>query len=131
MIARRHAWMLAAVALAAGAAKAETIAIVHARAWTLTSDAALSDATIVVTDGNETKSVATLDETIAAATDAGVSVYVVGIESARFTPEPLQQLAAVSGGGGEDQHGRGPGRGGQCPARPRRGQCRAAGRGRV
>ena len=53
---------------------------------------------IVVTDGNETKSVATLDETIAAATEAGVSVYVVGIESARFTPEPLQQLAGETGG---------------------------------
>jgi len=53
---------------------------------------------IVVTDGNETKSTATLEETIAAAAEADVSVYVVGIESARFTPGPLQQLAAETGG---------------------------------
>jgi tight adherence protein B len=53
---------------------------------------------IVVTDGNETRSEATLDEAIASARDAGVSVYVVGIESDRFTPEPLRQLAAETGG---------------------------------
>ena len=44
---------------------------------------------IVVTDGNETRSQASLDEAIAAARDAGASVYVVAIESARFTPAPL------------------------------------------
>jgi tight adherence protein B len=53
---------------------------------------------IVVTDGNETESAATPDEAIAAAGKAGVSVYVVGIESARFEPAPLQELAGRTGG---------------------------------
>jgi tight adherence protein B len=53
---------------------------------------------IVVTDGNETESTAKPDEAIAAAKDAGVSVYVVGIESARFDPDLLQELAAETGG---------------------------------
>jgi tight adherence protein B len=53
---------------------------------------------IVVTDGNETRSEASLDEAIAAARDADASVYVVAIESSRFTPEPLRRLAAETGG---------------------------------
>jgi tight adherence protein B len=53
---------------------------------------------IVVTDGNETRSEATLENVINAAHDAGVSIYVVGIESDRFTPEPLRRLAAETGG---------------------------------
>jgi tight adherence protein B len=53
---------------------------------------------IVVTDGNETRSDATLDEAIAAAREAGASVYVVAIESERFTPGPLRELAADTGG---------------------------------
>ena len=43
-------------------------------------------AIIVVTDGNETRSEASLDDAIAAAQDAGVSVYVIAIESEKFTP---------------------------------------------
>jgi imidazolonepropionase-like amidohydrolase len=35
----------------AAAARAETIAIVHAKAWTLTADAPIENATIVITDG--------------------------------------------------------------------------------
>jgi tight adherence protein B len=53
---------------------------------------------IAVTDGNETRSEASLEDAIAAAQDAGASVYVVGIESKRFTPEPLKQLADETGG---------------------------------
>ena len=53
---------------------------------------------IVVTDGNETRSEATLKEAIAAAQDAGAAVYVVAIESAKFTPAPLKELAAATGG---------------------------------
>jgi tight adherence protein B len=53
---------------------------------------------IVVTDGNETRSEASLEDAIAAAQDAGVVVYVVAIESPRFTPEPLKRLAAETGG---------------------------------
>ncbi len=53
---------------------------------------------IVVTDGNETRSKASLDDAIAAARDAGASIYVVAIESERFTPGPLRRLADETGG---------------------------------
>jgi tight adherence protein B len=53
---------------------------------------------IVVTDGNETRSEASLKDAIAAAQEAGAAVYVVAIESAKFTPGPLKQLAAETGG---------------------------------
>jgi len=43
--------LCAALLLVAAAVHAETVAIVHAKAWTLTTDTALDDATIVVTDG--------------------------------------------------------------------------------
>ena len=49
---------------------------------------------IMVTDGQETRSDTTLAGAVAAAQNAGVVVYVVGIESARFRPEPLRELAA-------------------------------------
>lgn len=64
----------------------------------LASETNLGRVIIIVTDGNETQSEATLADTIAAAQDAGVSVYVVGIESSRYNPEPLQQLADETGG---------------------------------
>ena len=53
---------------------------------------------IVVTDGNETRSDASLDQTIAAVRGVGASVYVVAIESPKFNPDPLKQLAAQTGG---------------------------------
>jgi tight adherence protein B len=53
---------------------------------------------ILVTDGNETLSDATLEDAIAAARRAHAAVYVVAIESSRFTPEPLRRLAAETGG---------------------------------
>jgi tight adherence protein B len=53
---------------------------------------------IAVTDGNETRSEASLEDAIAAAQDAGAVVYVVAIESPRFTPEPLKRLATETGG---------------------------------
>jgi tight adherence protein B len=53
---------------------------------------------IVVTDGNETRSKASLKEAIAAAREAHAAVYVVAIESAKFTPGPLKQLARETGG---------------------------------
>ncbi len=53
---------------------------------------------IVVTDGNETRSTATLDNTIRAARESGVLVYVVGIESRQFNPAPLKRLAHDTGG---------------------------------
>jgi tight adherence protein B len=53
---------------------------------------------IVVTDGNETDSHASLQDVIGAANRAHVSIYVVAIESHAFTPGPLKQLAAGTGG---------------------------------
>jgi tight adherence protein B len=53
---------------------------------------------ILVTDGQETESKASLDEAIAAARSAGVNVFVIGIESPRFKPAPLQRLADATNG---------------------------------
>ena len=53
---------------------------------------------IVVTDGNETRSDATLKDVIAAARKAHTAIYVVAIESSKFTPAPLKELAAATGG---------------------------------
>jgi tight adherence protein B len=53
---------------------------------------------IVVTDGNETASKAGLQDVITAANRAHVSIYVVAIESRAFTPAPLKELAASTGG---------------------------------
>jgi tight adherence protein B len=53
---------------------------------------------IVVTDGNETRSSASLDDAIAAARRAGASIYVVAIESPKFNPAPLHELAEETGG---------------------------------
>lgn len=54
---------------------------------------------ILVTDGNETTSTATLSQVVAAARKASVSIYVVGVESQLYAPGPLKQLAADTGGG--------------------------------
>ena len=64
----------------------------------LASEAYLGRVIIIVTDGNETLSEATADDAIAAAKEAGASVYVVGIESSAFNPEPLQRIAEKTGG---------------------------------
>ena len=62
------------------------------------SETYLGRVIIVVTDGNETRSEATLDEAVAAAQNAGAVVYVVGIESEAFNPAPLQRIAEETGG---------------------------------
>ncbi len=46
-----RAWLVALAALVANTAHPEAIAIVHATAWTLTSDQPTKDATIVIDDG--------------------------------------------------------------------------------
>jgi tight adherence protein B len=53
---------------------------------------------IVVTDGNETRSTATLENAIHAAREAGAVLYVVAIESRQFNPAPLKRLARDTGG---------------------------------
>ncbi len=53
---------------------------------------------IVVTDGNETRSAASLTAAISAARRARTAIYVVAIESPKFNPEPLRKLAHETGG---------------------------------
>jgi len=53
---------------------------------------------IVLTDGRDISSKATLATAVAAARAVGVSVYPIGIEGQGFSPRPLQQLAAATGG---------------------------------
>jgi tight adherence protein B len=53
---------------------------------------------VLVTDGQETTSSASLDEAIRSARAAGVAVYAIGIESHDFRPDPLRRLAAETGG---------------------------------
>jgi Mg-chelatase subunit ChlD len=55
-------------------------------------------AIILVTDGQETTSKATLTEAIAAVRLAHASVYTVGIPDRSFTPAPLRKLARATGG---------------------------------
>jgi tight adherence protein B len=64
----------------------------------LAAESLLGRVIIIVTDGNETRSTASLEDTVIAAQEAGASVYVVGIESRLFNPGPLQQIAAETGG---------------------------------
>jgi tight adherence protein B len=65
---------------------------------TLSEEPLAARVVIVVTDGNETRSDATLTDAIEAARKAGTAVYVVAIESSKFNPEPLRKLAAGTGG---------------------------------
>lgn len=53
---------------------------------------------VLVTDGQETTSHATLDGAIRAARRAHVSVYPVAIDSTSFSPAPLRLLASRTGG---------------------------------
>jgi tight adherence protein B len=53
---------------------------------------------IVLTDGKDVSSRATLDAAIKAARSANVTVYPIAIAGPEYTPQPLQQLAAATGG---------------------------------
>jgi tight adherence protein B len=53
---------------------------------------------LVVTDGQDVSSTATLGGAIAAAHRADAAVYAIGIDGAGFTPGPLRELAARTGG---------------------------------
>jgi tight adherence protein B len=67
-------------------------------ARTFASEAFAGRVVIVVTDGNETRSTASLENAIRAAREAGVLLYVVAIESKQFNPAPLKRLARETGG---------------------------------
>jgi len=53
---------------------------------------------IVLTDGHDFSSEATLAEATEEARAAGASVYTIAIASPQFSPEPLKKLAAETGG---------------------------------
>ncbi len=53
---------------------------------------------ILLTDGQEVSSEATLEAAITAARKAGVTVYPIAIESPSFSPAPLKRLAKATGG---------------------------------
>ena len=53
---------------------------------------------ILLTDGQDISSKSTVEQAIDEARAAGVSVYTIGIESAKFQPEPLKRLATETGG---------------------------------
>lgn len=53
---------------------------------------------IVLTDGHDVSSVATLEDAIAAARRAGASVYPIGIEGPQFSPNALEEIAQETGG---------------------------------
>jgi tight adherence protein B len=53
---------------------------------------------LIVTDGNETRSAANVNEAIAAARRARAAIFVVAIESPKFNPDPLRKLAHETGG---------------------------------
>jgi len=53
---------------------------------------------ILLTDGQEVSSDASLEQAIASAREAHVTVYPIGIESPSFRPAPLQRLAEKTGG---------------------------------
>jgi tight adherence protein B len=65
---------------------------------TLASEPLEARVIIVVTDGNETRSSASLTEAISAARRAETAIYVVAIESPKFNPDPLRKLAEETGG---------------------------------
>ncbi|MGH3103585.1 MAG: type II secretion system F family protein [Gaiellaceae bacterium] len=53
---------------------------------------------ILLTDGQEVSSKSTLPEAIEAARASGVAVYPIAIESSKFSPAPLRELAQATGG---------------------------------
>ena len=53
---------------------------------------------VVLTDGKDTSSQGNLAQATTEAKRQGISVYTVGIESSQFSPAPLKQLAAETGG---------------------------------
>ncbi|HEY7694021.1 MAG TPA: type II secretion system F family protein [Gaiellaceae bacterium] len=53
---------------------------------------------ILLTDGRDFGSAASLDDAVAAAKSAGVSVYSIGMAGTQLTPAPLRSLARATGG---------------------------------
>src|SRR5262249_18368937 len=53
---------------------------------------------VLLTDGHDVSSVASLDAAVEAAHNAGAAVYPIGIESSDFDPSALRSLADETGG---------------------------------
>lgn len=53
---------------------------------------------ILLSDGGDTASKTTLDQTVAAARASGVKVYAIGLKTKEFDSEPLVRIADASGG---------------------------------
>jgi tight adherence protein B len=53
---------------------------------------------VLLTDGHDVSSKASLEQAVAAARDAGASIYPIAIASTDFDPSPLQQLARETNG---------------------------------
>lgn len=64
----------------------------------LRSDVAPGHVIVLLTDGHDVSSSATLPEAIRAAEAARAAVYAVGIDGRGFTPGPLRELASATGG---------------------------------
>ena len=64
----------------------------------LGAEALASRVLIVLTDGSDVGSTTRAAAATAAAREAGVVVFAVGIESQQFSPRPLERLAEVTGG---------------------------------
>ncbi len=64
----------------------------------LAADVNATRVVVLLTDGQEVSSDASLEQAIAAAREAHVAVYPIGIESSSFRPGPLQRLAEKTGG---------------------------------
>ncbi len=64
----------------------------------LASDVHATRVLVLLTDGQEVSSEASLSEAIEAAREAKVAVYPIAIESPSFKPAPLKRLAAETGG---------------------------------
>jgi tight adherence protein B len=69
------------------------------RSLTLLSDARVSTGAIVLlSDGADVGSLATLDDTITAARNQHVRIFTVGLVTKSYDPEPLRKLANETGG---------------------------------
>jgi tight adherence protein B len=71
---------------------------ITAAADALTKNEHLGRVLIVITDGQNVSAGGSLEEAITTARDAGVAVYPIGIAGPQFSPEPLERLAAETGG---------------------------------
>jgi len=71
---------------------------IRTAADTLRAHGLLGRTIILVTDGQETTSKTTLREAVQAAQAAHAAIYTVGVRDSTYTPLPLQQLAAATGG---------------------------------